>query len=72
MHSSSDHSDVQNPSSELFDLGLRSECSLSRRDQVWRLPDEYQWGFDERLFLYDLKSESKPFLSLGLKMAHTI
>jgi magnesium-transporting ATPase (P-type) len=39
MHPSSNHSDVQDPGTQLFDYGMGTQRAISGWNQVWRLPN---------------------------------
>lgn len=49
LYSCCHHSNVQDPCIELFDHGVQFECAVSRRDQIWRLPDHRHGDVDVRL-----------------------
>ena len=59
MHPCCHHPDVQDPRFELFDYSVQSQCTISRWNQVWRLPDHDHWNAHVRMLPVHLSSQGE-------------
>lgn len=72
MHPRRHYPDVQDSSAQLPDFRLGFECSISTRNQVWRLPSHSHWNAHVRLLLMYFSSTSKSCFTVLSHRVHSL